>query len=70
MKPKRNRKLKIPHTFLLRGTILQLIQEYQIKRKAVRSLSSRNKKEDSFCTVYFVRRNCFDICVLSRYIVY
>ena len=31
---------------------------------------SRKKKEGIFCTVYFVRRKFFNICVLSHCIVY
>ena len=42
----------------------------QIKSKTVMSWSSRKKKEGIFCTVYFVRRNFFNICVLSQCIVY
>ena len=33
------------------------------------SWSLRKKKQGIFCTVYFVRRNFFSICVLFQYIV-
>ena len=61
---KRNRKWKILHTVLERRMI-QLIQESQIKSKTVMSWSSPKKKEGIFCTVYFVRRIFFNICLCS-----
>ena len=42
----------------------------QIKGKTVISWSLRRKKESSFCTGYFVRRNFFNICFLSQCTVY
>ena len=70
-KSKRESKMKNP-TYSFRETVLvtKLIWELQIKRKAVMSWSSRKKKEDVFCTVYLVRRNFFNIYVLSQCIVY
>ena len=47
------------HSFREKNLVFQLIQESQIKSKTVMSWSSRKKKEDIFCTVYFVRRNSF-----------
>ena len=50
--------------------VLQLIYKSQIKSKTVISWSSWKKKEGFFWSVYFVWRNCFNICVLSQFIVY
>ena len=50
--------------------VLQLIKESQIKSKTVMSWISLKKKEDIFCTVYFVWGNFFNICVLLQCIVY
>ena len=49
--------------------VIQLIEESQIKSKPLMNWSSR-KKEGIFCTVYFVGRKFFNICVLSQCIVY
>ena len=58
------------HSFRETNLVLQFIWESQIKSKTVMSWSSRKKKEDIFCTAYFVQRNFFSICVLSKCIVY
>ena len=55
-------------TYSFRETNLVLQRN---KSKTVMSWSSRKKKEDNFCTVYFVRKEFFfNICVLSQCIVY
>ena len=53
------------YSFRETNLVVQLIYESQIKSKTVTSWSSRKKKEGIFCTVYFVRREFFNICVLS-----
>ena len=59
------------HTFREMNFVFQLIQESQVKSKAVMSWSSQKKKECIFCNVYFVQRNfIFNICVLSQCKVY
>ena len=50
--------------------VLQLKKESQIKSKSVMSWSSRKKKQEVFCSVYFARSNFFNICVLCQCIVY
>ena len=55
-----NRKWKIPHTVLEGWTMCF----------GSMSWSSRKKKECIFCNAYFVRRNFFNICVLSQCLVY
>ena len=47
------------HYFRETNLVFPLIQESQIKSKTVMILSSRKKKEDIFCTVYFVQRKPF-----------
>ena len=53
-----------------KNLVHQLILKSQIESKTVMSWSSRKKKEGIFCTVYFVRKEFFKICVLSDCIVY
>ena len=57
------------HSFRERNLVLQLIKKSQIKSKTVMNWSLRKKKEDIFCTVYFVRRNLFfkHLCFISMY---
>ena len=45
-------------------------KESQIESKTVMSWGLQKKKEGIFCTIYFVERNLFLTCVLSRCIVY
>ena len=47
------------HTFRETKLALQVISQLRIKSNTVMSWSSQKKKEDIFCTVYFVRRNFF-----------
>ena len=54
------------HSFRKTKIVLQLIRELQIQGKTVMSLSSRKIIEGIFCTVYFVRRKFFNICVLCQ----
>ena len=42
------------HNFRETNHVLYLVKELQIESKTVMSWSSRKKKEDIFCTVYFV----------------
>ena len=49
----------LTHSFRETNLVLQLIEESQIKSKTVMSWSSRKKKEDIFCTIYFVRSKFF-----------
>ena len=58
------------HSFRETNLVLQLIEELHIKSKTVMSWSSWKKKEGIFCTIYFVQRNFFNICVLSKFMVY
>ena len=61
----------LTHSFSEMNLVLQLVWELRMKSKTVMSWSSRKKKgDDIFCNVYFVRRNFFKICVLSRCITY
>ena len=54
---KRNQKRKIPLKVLERRTLrFSSYKKSQIKSKTAMSWSSRNKKEGSFCTDYFVRK--------------
>ena len=67
----RESKMENPtHSFRETNLVLQVISESQIKSKTTMSWNSQKKKESTFCTVYFVRRKFFSICVLSQYIVY
>ena len=50
--------------------LLDILHDCTFKSKSVMSWSSRKKKEGIFCTVYFARRNFFNIRVLSQCIVY
>ena len=65
---KQNRKWKIPYTVLERRTFC--FSSYKIwklkKSKTVMRWSSLKKKEGFFCSVYFVQKNFFKICVLSQ----
>ena len=58
------------HSFRETNLVLQLIQESQIKSKAVMSWVSRKKKEIIFCIAYFVQREFFKISFLSQCLVY
>ena len=49
--------------------VLELIQESQIKNKAVMRWSSRKKKKGKFVPFILSERNFFKICVLSQCIV-
>ena len=71
-KNKTNSKVEnLTQSFRETNLVVQLIYESQIKSKTVMSWSSRKKKEDIFCTVYFLRRKYFyNICILSQCIVY
>ena len=69
-KTKWNWKWKIPLTVLEGRTLCFGSYKNQIKSKTVMTWSSWKKKEGIFCTVYFVRRKFFNICVLSQCIVY
>ena len=64
---KRNRKWKIPHTSLERQNLC--FSSYKNRKLNVKlyynCTFSRKKKEGIFCTVYFVGRKFFSICVLS-----
>ena len=54
------------HSFRETNLVPQLIKESQIKSKTVMCWSARKKKEDIFCTFYFVRRVFFqDLFYLS-----
>ena len=55
----------LTHKFRETNLALQFIYESQINSKTVMSWSSWKKKESSFCTVYFVKRTFFNICVSS-----
>ena len=58
------------HIFRETNLVLQLIQELQIKSRAVMSQISQKKKEGIFRTVYFVQREFFkDLCFISMYSV-
>ena len=53
-------KIEIPtHSFGETNVVLQLMQESQKKGKTVMRWISRKKKEEIFCTVYFVQRKLF-----------
>ena len=68
---KRNWKWKILHTVLERRTVwFSPYKNRKLKVKFVMSWSSRKKKQGIFYTAYFVRRNFFNICVLSQCIMY
>ena len=57
---------KPTHSFRETNLVPQLIKESQIKSKTVICWSARKKKEDIFCTFYFVRRVFFqDLFYLS-----
>ena len=59
-------------TYIFRETnfVLQLIQELQIKSRAVMSQISQKKEEGIFRTVYFVQREFFKgLCFISMYSV-
>ena len=47
------------HSFRETNLVLQLMYELQIKNKTVTSWSLRKKKQDIFCTVYFVQSEFF-----------
>ena len=65
-KTKRNLKWKFPkHSFRACASA-----RIRIKSKPMRSWSSWKTKKGIFCNVYFVRRNFFNIYVLSQCIVY
>ena len=64
-------KLEFPHTVLERRTFcLSLCNYHKLKIKLWWVEARNKKKEGIFCTVYFVRRNFFNICVLSQCIEY
>ena len=65
-----NWKWKIPHTVLERCTLC--FSSYKNRKLKVKLwwVGGRKRKEGIFCTVYFVRRNFFKICVLSHCKVY
>ena len=47
------------HSFRETNLVLQLKEESQIKSKTVISWSSREEKEDIFCTIYFAQRKFY-----------
>ena len=50
-----------------RDEFCALAYESQIKNKIVMNCGrAREKKEGIFCAVYFLRREFFEICVLSQ----
>ena len=49
---------------------VHVMYESQSKGKTVMSWSLQKKKEGISCTAHFIRRNFFNICVSSQYIVY
>ena len=58
------------HIFRETNLVLQLIQELQIKSRAVMSQISQKKEEEIFRTVYFVQREFFEgLCFISMYSV-
>ena len=72
IKTKRNRRWKIPHTILERWTLC--FSPYKNCKLKLNlwwvGTRERKKEECNFCNVYFVRRNFFNICVLSQCTVY
>ena len=71
IKTERNRKSKIPHIVLERRTLcFNSFKNHKLKIKLRWVGARKRKKEGIFSTVYFVRRNFFNICVLSQFILY
>ena len=58
------------NSFRETNLVFQLIYESQVKGKNLRSLSSCKKKKKFFLPFILSKGNVFDICVLSRCIVY
>ena len=67
IKVKRNRKWKITHIVLERRTLC--FSSYKNRKLKVK-LWWVGAREGIFCTVYFVQRKFFKICILSQYILY
>ena len=60
----------LTHSFRETNLVLQLIWASQIKSKIMISCSLRKKNKCIICTIYFVRKKFFNICVLSQCILY
>ena len=54
------------HSFRETNLVLQPLYEAKIKSKNMMSWSSPKKKGNIFCTIYFVWRKFFNICLLSQ----